>query len=99
MLKFKEFISEAPELEFGDSRRFSQQMTEPLRDFMKENHKSSDLIGKSEEGTYHKLSLPGDRTGYYHYVTNSPREISIVKIIHNMLYQRERMGILLIING
>lgn len=79
MLKFKEYLIENPELETSDSRRFVGSMTKPIRDFMKTNHNKSEKIGESDKGTYHKVEFPGNRIGYYHYVSGNPREISIIK--------------------
>lgn len=81
MLTFKEYILETPELDYGDSRRFTEQMTNRIRDNIEKEHSNSQKIGKSEEGTYHKLITKEDpsRIHYYHSVSNKPREISVVK--------------------
>lgn len=41
MLTFKEYILETPELDYGDSRRFTEQMTNRIRDNIEKEHSNS----------------------------------------------------------
>lgn len=81
MLTFKEFMQESPELDYSNTKGLTQRMTDQTRKDIIDNHKNSEKIGKSNEGTYHKVIIPNNptRIHYYHMVSGEPRELSVVK--------------------
>ncbi len=81
MLTFKEFIQESPELSFGNTEDFIEKQVNRIRQDIIKHHNNSDKIGETEQGTYHKLIIPDDksRINYYHMVSGQPKEVSVVK--------------------